>query len=295
MQAEDFLTRHGLENAPREALGGDASARRYTRLPGLLLMDAPKDQPDRTEDFTRIAKHLRDIGLSAPQVPAEDHSRGFLLVEDLGPNLYPQAIATDPSLERPLYEAAVDVLRHLQSHPAPQGLPNLTAADWAEAAALVLDPKTSPQARADFTGTLAETLALADGPRVLILRDYHAENLLWLPRQGLARVGLLDFQLAQMGQPGYDLISLTQDARRDVAPELEAHLITRFDPSPDFAAACAALGAQRALRILGIFARLAKQGRPRYLSLIPRVQRHLARNLAHPALAPLKSLCDKLL
>ena len=297
MQAEDFLARQGLAEAPRKALGGDASARRYTRLPGLLLMDAPKDQPDRTEDFTRIAKHLRDLGLSAPLVPAEDQARGFLLVEDLGPNLYPQAIAQDPGLQTTLYETATDVLRHLQAHPAPPGLPNLTAADWAEAAALALDhyAPASPQARADFTGVLTETLALADGPRVLILRDYHAENLLWLDRTGLARVGILDFQLAQMGQPGYDLISLTQDARRDVSPELEAHLIDRFDRSPDFAAACAAIGAQRALRILGIFARLSQQGKPRYLDLVPRVRGHLARNLAHPALAPLKSLCDKLL
>lgn len=296
-QALDFLTTRGLGDAPRAPLPGDASARRYIRLPGQLLMDAPKTQPDRTEDFTRIAKHLRDLGLSAPQVTAEDHARGFLLVEDLGDTLYPKVIANDPGLQLPLYEAATDVLRHLQSHPAPDDLPNLSAADWAEAAALALDhpAPATPQARADFVGQLTETLALADGPRVLILRDYHAENLLWLPRKGLARTGLLDFQLAQMGQRGYDLVSLTQDARRDVPEALEAHLIARFDPSPDFATAHAALGAQRALRILGVFARLAAQGKPRYLGLIPRVRAHLQRNLQHPALAPLKSLCDKLL
>ena len=142
---------------------------------------------------------------------------------------------------------------------------------------------------------MTETLALADGPRVLILRDYHAENLLFLPqRPGLARIGLLDFQLGQMGQPGYDLVSLTQDARRDVPAELEAHLVARFDPSPDFAAAHAALGAQRSLRILGVFARLAAQGKPRYLAMIPRVRAQLNRNLAHPALARLRAFCATL-
>ncbi|MDG1281292.1 MAG: phosphotransferase, partial [Pseudorhodobacter sp.] len=126
--------------------------------------------------------------------------------------------------------------------------------------------------------------------------DYHAENLLWLPdRKGLARVGLLDFQLAQMGQPGYDLVSLLQDARRDVPPALEAQMIAQFSQGradPDFTASYAVLGAQRALRILGIFARLCLVARkPGYLHLIPRVWGQLQRNLAHPALAPLAQLC----
>ncbi len=140
----------------------------------------------------------------------------------------------------------------------------------------------------------------ADGPRVMILRDYHAENLLWLPeRDGIRRVGLLDFQLAQMGQPGYDLVSLLQDARRDVTAETEAAMIRRFADAigaTGFDAAYAALGAQRALRILGIFARLClRGGKPGYVALIPRVWGQLQRNLAHPALAPLATICDGLL
>ena len=137
---------------------------------------------------------------------------------------------------------------------------------------------------------------------MLILRDFHAENLLWLPgRDGLARVGLLDFQLGQMGQPGYDLVSLLQDARRDVMPGTEATMIARFAAAtgadPDrFAAHYAVLGAQRALRILGVFSRLALVlGKPGYLPLIPRVWEQLQRNLAHPALVELKAICDKLL
>ncbi|MBN8632942.1 MAG: phosphotransferase, partial [Rhodobacterales bacterium] len=154
-----------------------------------------------------------------------------------------------------------------------------------------------------FRATLAAALtAHADGPRVLILRDYHAENLLWLPgRVGLARVGLLDFQLGQLGQPGYDLVSLLQDARRDVAPGTEAAMVARFaaasgsDPG-DFRAHYATLGAQRALRIIGVFVRLGlAAGKPQYLRLIPRVWDQLQRNLAHPALADLRCICDRVL
>jgi aminoglycoside/choline kinase family phosphotransferase len=145
-------------------------------------------------------------------------------------------------------------------------------------------------------------VAWADEPRVLILRDFHAENLLWLPgREGLARVGLLDFQLGQLGQPGYDLVSLLQDARRDVAPVTEAAMMARFAAAtgavPErFAAHCAVLGVQRALRILGVFARLGlKAGKPGYLRLLPRVWGQLQRNLRHPALADLRLVCNAVL
>jgi hypothetical protein len=129
---------------------------------------------------------------------------------------------------------------------------------------------------------------------VLALRDFHAENLVWLPdRAGVARVGLLDFQDAEAGHPAYDLVSLLKDARRDLAPGLEQEMIDRFlsrtgcDPER-FAAAYAALGAQRNLRILGVFARLSMHfGKPHYVDLIPRVWAHLTASLRHPALAPL--------
>jgi aminoglycoside/choline kinase family phosphotransferase len=170
--------------------------------------------------------------------------------------------------------------------------------DWYAFAATGRKPDPKP-----FLAALTAALtAHADGPRVLILRDFHAENLLWLPgRDGLKRVGLLDFQLGQSGQPGYDLVSLLQDARRDVAPETEEAMIARFatargfDAKP-FAAQYATLGAQRALRILGIFARLCLvAGKPGYLRLIPRVWGQLQRNLAHPALVELRAICDSVL
>lgn len=310
--SQDFLSRAGWADADRRFLAGDASDRSYDRLTRgaetAVLMDAPPGRGDDTASFAAIARHLASLGLSPPNILAEDHGNGFLLLEDLGDDLFARLIARGHAREIPLYAAATDVLVQLQSRPAPAGLPDLTAQDWAEAAAFAPDWYTfaatgqTPDC-SDFTATLASLLrAHADGPRVMILRDYHAENLLWLPaRQGTARVGLLDFQLAQMGQPGYDLVSLLQDARRDVSPATEIAMIARFcaatgtDPEA-FAASYATLGAQRALRILGIFARLClKGGKPHYTALIPRVWDQLRRNLAHPALHPLAEICHNLL
>jgi N-acetylmuramate 1-kinase len=307
-----FLTRHGWGAAERRHLAGDASDRRYERLrlgaATAILMDNPPGGADDPAAFATMARHLRGLGLSAPRVLAEDLTRGILLLEDLGDDLFARLVVADPSREGELYAAATDALLHLQAAPAPPGLPDFSAKDWAEAAGFALDwyAFAANGARPDPTAFLAEmTQSLkthADGRRVLILRDFHAENLLWLPgRAGPARVGLLDFQLGQMGQPGYDLVSLLQDARRDVAPETEARMVARFaeasgaDPKA-FAAHYAVLGAQRALRILGIFARLCLvAGKPRYVALIPRVWGQLQRNLAHPALADLRAVCDKVL
>ena len=314
----EFLQRSGWGRAERRHLAGDASDRRYERLrlgaATAVLMDNPPGGADDPAAFAAMSRHLRGLGLSAPAILAQDLDQGFLLLEDLGDDLYARLLSADPAREAQLYAAAVDVLLHVQAHPAPPGLPSLSAAEWTAAAGLVLDgyvhaslpakgqPDASPQAR-DLRGALQAALtAHADGPRVLILRDYHADNLLWLPgRSGLARVGLLDFQLGQMGQPGYDLVSLLQDARRDVDPGTETAMISRFaaatgkDPEA-FAAHYATLGAQRALRILGVFARLCLvAGKPRYLALIPRVWGQLQRNLAHPALADLRAVCDPVL
>jgi N-acetylmuramate 1-kinase len=306
-----FLARAGWAQADRRHLAGDASDRRYERLrlgaATAVLMDNPPGGADDPVAFSVMARHLGDLGLSAPRILAEDLASGLLLLEDLGDDLFARLLAVDPSREAELYAVAVDTLVHLQSTPPPKALPDLTAADWAEATSLAPDwyaraATGKATGFADLTAALRGILAAhADGPRVLILRDFHAENLLWLPgRQGLARVGILDFQLGQMGQPAYDLVSLLQDARRDVALATEAAMIDRFasatgQPLGPFRAQYAAFGAQRALRILGIFARLGLvAGRPKYLSLIPRVWGHLQRNLAHPALAGLRAAVARL-
>ncbi|MGL6210042.1 MAG: aminoglycoside phosphotransferase family protein [Paracoccaceae bacterium] len=306
-----FLDRAGWVTAERRYLAGDASDRSYQRLirgaDTAVLMDAPPGKGDDPAQFLTIARHLRSLGLSAPRLYAEDLTHGFLLLEDLGDALFAREVTRDPSLEGPLYAAATDVLVHLQAHPIPAGLPDLSAQDWAEAACFAFDwyafavRGTKPDTEA-FRASLVDNLhTLVDGPRVTILRDYHAENLLWLPdREGLARVGLLDFQLAQAGQPGYDLVSLLQDARRDVSPQTEAAMIARFAQATDqplrtFEASYATLGAQRALRILGVFTRLCLvAGKPGYVPMIPRVWGQLQRNLAHPALGRLAEACQVL-
>lgn len=307
-----FLQTAGWGQASRRHLAGDASDRSYDRLSlgvnTAVLMDAPPGKGDDPAIFGSIAAHLSTLGLSAPKILAQDLTHGFLLLEDLGDALFAREVTRDPLLEPPLYAAATDVLIHLQSaEPAPN-LPNLSPQDWANAATFALDwygfaitgQRATPM---DFVATLTDLITNhANAPRVMILRDYHAENLLWLPdRANLARVGLLDFQLAQLGQPGYDLVSLLQDARRDVSPQTETAMIARMiaatgSNATQFHAAYAVLGAQRALRILGIFARLClNDGKPQYLRLIPRVWGQLQRNLAHPALAPLAAICAKLL
>lgn len=311
-EAQAFLARAGWGAADRRHLAGDASDRSYQRLTlaaqTAVLMDSPPGTSDDPASFVAIARHLRGLGLSAPEVIAADLTRGFLLLEDLGDALFARILSTGTAEELPLYTAATEVLLHLQRHSAPGGLPDLTVSDWATAAAFALDWYAfaitgQRQDTAEFVAALADALQrLADGPRVLILRDYHAENLIWLPeRDGLAGVGLLDFQLAQKGQPAYDLVSLLQDARRDVSGATESALTRQFaletgQDGQRFQAAYAALGAQRALRILGVFARLCLvAGKAGYLPLLPRVWGHLQRNLAHPDLAALRTVCDDLL
>ena len=271
-RAAAFIARAGWADADRRFLAGDASPRRYDRLTRgaqtAVLMDAPPDKGEDVRPFVAMARHLRALGLSAPEVLAGDDANGFLLLEDLGDALFARLLEQDPAAEPALYTAAVEVLAALQSASPPPGLPDHTPAFMAEAACLSL----IWYARA-VTGTLQDAAPLQAAMAkamethctkapVLVLRDYHAENLLWLPRrQGLARVGLLDFQMGSMGQPEYDLISLLQDARRDVAPDLARAMIGHFarvtgaDPATT-ETACAVLGAQRALRILGGFTRL---------------------------------------
>lgn len=314
-QKSDFLAKFGWKNAQISHLAGDASARRYERLhqenTNAVLMDAPKGCGDDIGDFLRIGNHLSAMGLSTPQTIAVDEEAGFLLQEDLGDAIYTDIVTRRPhgtKTEALLYTEAAKVLLHLQSQPAPANLPDLTAEDWAASALFAPEWYSRavlghmPDGQAFHLALLQALKAYADGPRVLILRDYHAGNLLWLPqRKGLARVGLLDFQLGQMGQPAYDLVSLLQDARRDVAPDTQAYVLEIFaqnsgQKAEDFHAAYATLGALRALRIMGIFARLCiLSGKDQYLQHLPRVYAQVYQNLSHPALRPLREICEKIL
>lgn len=308
-ECQAFLDNAGWADATRRPLAGDASARRYERLSlggkTAVLMDAAPAAGQDVRPFLRIGAYLAGLGLSPPAILAADEARGFLLLEDLGDDLIARLVAADPAREPALYAAAVDLLLDLHRHPAPEVLPALGPEQLAD----MLEPLWSwylpgcgaegtPGFADDLHGAmLAQLRALAPAPDVIALRDFHAENLLWLPdRAGPARVGLLDFQDAFAGHPAYDLVSLLEDARRDVAPGLRDVMIARYvtasgvDPD-DFGRACAALAAQRNMRILGVFARLSLHfGKPHYVALIPRVWGLLQADLAHPALRDLANL-----
>ena len=304
-----FIAASGWQDAARTTVAGDASNRRYDRLTmpagnSAIMMDAPPDKGEDVRPFVRIARFLRTQGLSAPAVLAQDESHGFLLLEDLGDDLFARVIPRDASLELPLYEAATDVLiaLHKATPPAlaPYDADTMTplaalAFDWYQVGATGTLQTAEKSA---FTAAFHAALAPLDAtPSVLIQRDYHAENLLWLPqRDGIARVGLLDFQDAMAGHPAYDLVSILQDARRDVPAEIEAQMIARYiaanpQDATEFARAYALLGLQRNLRILGVFARLCiRDGKAHYVDLIPRVWGHIQTNLKHPDVAPLANL-----
>ncbi len=305
---ESFIAASPWAGATRALLAGDASNRRYERLSlngkTTVLMDAPHEKGEDIRPFIRIARYLTDLGLSAPVILAQDQGNGFLLLEDLGDDLFARVIPREPKLEKPLYAAATDVLIHLHRAAPPEDLPAYDTDVMLDMAALAwrwylggafTDSTEAEQAfRAAFRPVLEDHAA---DRSVLIQRDYHAENLLWLPqRDGAARVGLLDFQDAMAGHPAYDLVSVLQDARRDVPLPIEEAMITRYVSGTGlderaFRAAYAVLGVQRNLRILGVFGRLCLvYGKPHYVDMIPRVWGLLLRDLEHPALAPVRDL-----
>ena len=308
--AEALIAQTPWANAVRAPLAGDASNRRYERLTdpdtgkAAVLMDAPPEKGEDVCAFVRISNHLRAVGLSAPEIYAEDAEFGFLLLEDLGDDLFARLLQNKPELERPLYEAATDVLIALHQSPL-LPLDSYGPTLMAELATLAVTKYAdgitgTPDAevRDRFERRLEDVLHReTQGPKVLIQRDYHAENLLWLPeRDGVQRVGLLDFQCAMLGHPAYDLVSLLQDVRRNVPAGIEMRMVNRYLSASgmdehNFRTAYAVLGAQRNLRILGVFARLgAEYGKPHYVDMIPATWRHLMRDLEHPALAPVASL-----
>jgi aminoglycoside/choline kinase family phosphotransferase len=306
--ANSFLAATPWADARRAPLAGDASNRRYERLTHqgatAVLMDAPPEKGEDVRPFVRIARHLRDQGLSAPEILAEDSEHGFLLLEDLGDDLFARVIPRQPDLERPLYECATDLLVALHDAPLPE-LDRYGPRLMAEMAGLALSKYRSgilgdhdPDLQKRFENQFEDILRLTvRGDAVLVQRDSHAENLLWLPeREGVARVGLLDFQDARAGHPAYDLVSLLQDARRDVPAGIEMQMIDRYIAATGaddhgFRTAYTVLGVQRNLRILGVFARLSLEyGKPHYVDLIPRVWAHMIRGLEHPALAPVADM-----
>ncbi|MDQ3140151.1 MAG: phosphotransferase [Pseudomonadota bacterium] len=307
--APAFLAANGWEGAEIRPLAGDASFRRYFRVhrgdETAVLMDAPPAHED-VGPFLSIAGHLLDRGFLPPRPLAVDRAHGLLLLEDFGDDRVGPLLRREPEREDDIYESAVDTLAELVGEPAPEGVPPYDEAamdrevallpDW-YAPALGLDIDSAGYGDAWHAAWADVLEEIARNP-VLVLRDYHADNLMVLP--GTRALGLLDFQDALAGHPAYDLVSLLQDARRDVAPSLEQAMIDRFVAAADiedadrFRAHYEILGAQRNTKILGIFTRLWKRdGKPHYLPLQPRVWGYLERNLAHPALAPVRDWFDR--
>lgn len=306
-----FLARAGYAGARVEPLAQDASYRRYWRIAGGprpgVLMDAPP--PEAVRPFLVVGAHLARLGLSVPDVLAADEGSGLVLLEDLGDDLFPAVLSADTGPA--MFDAAVDVLVAIQRAPTPENLPSWSSADMGGAAlATLLDwwwpamfGAPAPEAaREDFLLALMAVLIPLDTREpVFVHRDFFAGNLIWLPhRDGVRRVGVLDFQSAARGHPAYDLASLIEDARRDIPPELAERCVSRFlaarpelDPEA-FRTALAICKAQRHMRVAAQWVRLARRDRrPHYLAHGPRTWRLLGEALRHPAAAPLAAVFDR--
>mgnify|MGYP000715240590 CR=1 FL=1 len=283
-------------------LAGDASSRRYFRLQGgdrsAVLMDAA---PGTTDSYVAMTQWLRHRDLHAPEIIAADQVEGLLLLEDLGDDLVARVLAAEPALAPRIYGRMTDLLIELHGHAPPDWVLRLDGPELARQVGLFAEyypaAAGAPGKGADVAAVIEALHAelAEDMPAVLGLRDFHAENLVW---RGDAPLGLLDFQDAVAVHPAYDLVSGLQDARRDVDPAIEAVEIARYIAATGvdgdrFRAAYALLGAQRSLRIMGIFTRLAQRdGKRRYLAFMPRVWDAIQRNLTHPALAPLAAALE---
>lgn len=278
----------------RKPLAADASARRYERLEKdgstVILMDAPPEDGQNTTTFAQRAAYLKDHGLNPPEILAQDHNLGLLVISDLGKDDYVKWLQSAPQDSSTVYKAAIDVLVRLQSCNTPDDLTSMTPAIGAE----MIDITGTHYAQADVADlkVALHTALMHHAPKAytFAMRDFHAENLIWRPAlSGTARVGLLDFQDAFIAPAGYDLASLLRDARRDLEPGFVEDMVTYFlectNRDDGFRAQLAVLGVQRNLRILGVFARLATvTGKKRYIDLIPRVWYNLQQDLAQPEL-----------
>lgn len=300
--APAFLASAGWPGAQILPLAGDASFRRYFRIVDdarrAVLMDAPPPHED-PRPFIAIGEWLSGNGFAAPTILARDLGQGLVLLEDFGDERVREHLDESPAEELAIYTRAVDLLVDLHRLPVSESLPPYDRAVYQREAGLLTEwfcPAAGLQVDAEgYVSAWEQVLPIAEqdaAPVVTVLRDYHAENIMLLPDQERSHgLGLLDFQDALAGHPAYDLVSLLQDARRDVSPSVEQamlkHYQARAEVSAEFEAAYAVLGAQRNAKIIGIFTRLWKRdGKPRYLDFLPRMWGLLERDLAHPALAP---------
>ena len=307
-QIKSFLEASGWANATRSPLSGDASFRRYERLScgntSAILMDAPPTS-ENLRAYIGVARLLSKHGYSTPEILANDEAGGLAVIEDFGDDTYTRVLDLDVANEDTLYTSALDILIDIHRHPSlGQLLPEYDDIRFLSEVALFVDwylpaihgKDIRAAARAEFLELWEPLLLVArEVPDRIVLRDFHVGNLMVLKnREGLRACGLLDFQDAVFGPVTYDIVSLLEDARRDVSRELSNRLIRRYLDAfttldhDMFSASYAVLGAQRAMKIIGIFTRLDRRDRkPNYLLHIPRVWHWLRNDLTHPTLAPI--------
>lgn len=304
----EFLAEAGWGEAQVEPLAGDASFRRYFRIRDeartAMLMDAPPPEED-PRPFIHVGNWLAGQGLRAPAIHAAWAARGLVLLEDFGNLRMRDWLDEHPGDETAIYSTAIATLAQLHRCPpgpfAPYDMDvylrevSLFPQWFCDAAGIAVDAEAYVAAWREAL----EPMMARQQPGVTVLRDYHAENIMLLDPEASdgGEQGLIDFQDALVGHRAYDLVSLLQDARRDVSIELEAEMLTLYagmaDCDEEFAADYARLGAQRNAKIVGIFARLWKRdGKPRYVSMIPRVWEAMERDLAHPAMVPVSRWFD---
>jgi aminoglycoside/choline kinase family phosphotransferase len=315
------LADNGWKPEHRSALVYDASFRRYDRLLDgdrrAVLMDAPPPHED-TRPFIFIAELLVSLGLSAPEIYAQNTDQGFLLLEDFGDKTYTRVLKASPMQEQSLYEQAIDALIHLHRIPTKDQIPHGLGAyntktllgevrlltDWY--IPHVTTKRLAPEALVTYEVVWGELFDYVQSqPKCLVLRDFHVDNLLLLDKKsGIKACGLLDFQDALAGAPAYDLMSLLEDARRDIDDQVIEVLKQRYyaafedlatsGPARDaFDATYAILGAGRHAKVIGIFVRLyVRDDKPNYLIHIPRVWRLLERSFNHPMLSPVLDWFD---
>lgn len=316
-QINNLLANTAFAGATLQPLAGDASFRRYIRVIAgeqkAMLMDAPPER-ENVRPYVAVAEYVHAQGYSAPAILARDVEAGLLLLEDLGDDTFSRILQADARQEHTLYEAAVDLLANWHdlrggfANPSFIPLPEYNTALLLQEIQLFSQwflPKALGESQAlmlsgeyiDIWWNILRSAKLATDQ--FVHRDFHADNLMWLPqREGLKRVGLLDFQDAVYGDAAYDLVSLLEDARRDVPPALAEQMIVRYleksgADAEQFRAAYSVLGAQRNSKIIGIFVRLCvRDGKQQYLRFLPRVWAHLERDLAHPLLAELRKWLD---
>ena len=297
-----FLAQSGWDDAALDAVPGDASSRRYFRLKKAegqraIVMHAPPPHED-PQPFLDVTEYLRKNDFRAPEIYAADAGQGLILLEDFGDRRMREHLDAHPSDENAIYRSAVDTLVRLEKAP----IANIALYDEAvylRETGLLAEwylPAMGLNADVDEYDALwvAALAPLTQAAAVTVLRDYHAENIMLLDDDAQ---GLIDYQDALIGHPAYDLVSILQDARRDVSRELEAAMLQHYaataKPDYDLSLHYALLGAQRNTKIIGIFTRLwQRDGKERYLDFLSRMWGLLERDLAHPGLASLKTWFD---